>query len=106
MEDNQKISLQKRIYSNKIAKGFNVTDIKKEIDEIRNELKELQSAFESGDTGHMPEEIADIVIFCYGLSEIIGADLDSEVLRKVAINEKREYIFVNGQRVRIKEADI
>jgi hypothetical protein len=44
----------------------------------------------------MAEELADVAIYLMGLSEIVGVDLQKEVERKMAINEKREYVMVNG----------
>ncbi|MCD5385358.1 hypothetical protein LRZ95_01680, partial [Candidatus Gracilibacteria bacterium] len=78
--------LQKEIFQNKIDKGFNITDINMEFNLIHGELAE---AFESyhkklGNTG---EELADVTIFILGLSEMLGINLEDEILRKVAINK-------------------
>ena len=82
------MQLQKRVYQNKIAKGFNVTDVYKEFCLTYGELSEAFEAFlkKKDDLG---EELADVVIYLLGLSEILGIDLENEVLRKIEKNENR-----------------
>lgn len=82
---------QLRCYMNKIKHGFNVTDFHKEARFILKELSELMDAIEHNDVENMIEEIGDIVIFCYGLAEMAHRDLDTQVFKKMAINESRKY---------------
>ena len=49
------------------------------------------------------EELADVVIYLLGLSEILGIDLEDEIQKKVYKNSKREYKIVDGVNTRIKE---
>ena len=49
------------------------------------------------------EEIADVVIYLLGLSEILNIDLESELLKKVNKNKHRQYKMINGVNTRIKE---
>ena len=81
---------QKRVYQNKLAKGFNVTDIYKEFCYTFGELSEACEAYmrQKGDLG---EELADVMIYLFGLAEILGIDLEDEILRKMDKNEKRQY---------------
>jgi len=96
-------ALQKKVYANKIAKGFNVTDVHQEINFIHQEVSELFLAYlkKKDDLG---EEIADVVIYLLGLSEILGIDLESEVIRKAGKNERRKYTKnAKGILERVKE---
>ena len=94
--------LQKKVYANKIAKGFNVTDIYKEFCYIHGELAEACEAYmkKKDDLG---EELADIVIYLLGLSEILGIDLETEILNKIEKNEKRQYIRTGEVLTRVDE---
>ncbi len=94
--------LQKRIYENKVAKGFNVTDIYKEFCYTYGELSEACEAYmkKKDDLG---EELADVMIYLLGISEILGIDLEEEIQNKVEKNEKRQYIQKDGITVRVSE---
>ncbi len=94
--------LQKRIYENKVAKGFNVTDIYKEFCYTYGELSEACEAYmkKKDDLG---EELADVMIYLLGISEILGIDLEEELQNKVEKNEKRQYIQKDGITVRVSE---
>lgn len=96
-------ALQKQVYQNKVNKGFNVTDICKEFCLIHDELSEAFQAYnkKKDDVG---EELADVIIYILGLAEILGIDLEQELLAKVAKNEKREYQNIDGVVTRTKEA--
>ncbi len=97
--------LQKKIYQNKVNKGFNVTDVEKEFCFLYGEVAEAFDAYrkKKDDLG---EELADIAIYLMGLSEILNIDLEKEIENKVAKNEKRVYKNINGTNIRIKEADV
>jgi NTP pyrophosphatase (non-canonical NTP hydrolase) len=87
--------MQKKVYENKIKHGFNTTNVEREFCLLYGEVGE---AYEAWIKKHdnMAEELADVAIYLMGLSEIVGVDLQKEVERKMAINEKREYVMVNG----------
>ena len=82
---------QLRCYTNKLKHGFNVTDFQKEARFILKELSELMDAIEHNDVENLIEELGDIVIFCYGIAEMAHKDLDTQVFKKMAINESRVY---------------
>ena len=83
---------QKRIYDNKVNHDFNIKDPYQEVRYILEEVAELMRAIERDDRANIREELADIVIFSYGLAEICGlGSLDKEIFRKMEINESREY---------------
>jgi len=88
-------ALQKKIYQNKIAKGFNVTDIYKEFCYMYGELAEACEAY-AAKKPDLGEELADVAIFLLGLSEILGVNLEEEIVKKVEKNEGRQYIHKDG----------
>ena len=94
--------LQKRVYRNKVAKKFNTTDIYMEFCYAYEELSEACNAYmnKKDDLG---EELADVVLYILGLSEILGIDLEKELLDKMDKNEKRKYIQKDGVNIRISE---
>lgn len=94
--------LQKRVYENKIAKGFNVTDIYKEFCYTYGELSEACEAYMKNKED-LGEELADVVIYLLGLSEILGINLEEEILNKMEKNEKRQYIQKDGVPIRLGE---
>ena len=94
--------LQKDVYQNKLDKGFNVTDINKEFCLIYGEVAEAYEAWrkKKDDVG---EEIADVMIYLLGLSEILNIDLEKELINKINKNKRREYKIIDGVNTRIKE---
>ena len=94
--------LQKKIYQNKINKGFNTTDIAKEFCLLYGEVGEAYEAYRKKKPD-LNEELADIAIYLLGISEILGFDLEKEIENKVAINEKRVYKKINGVTVKVSE---
>lgn len=93
--------LQKDVYQNKVNKGFNVTDLNMEFCLAYGELGEAYMAWlkKKEDLG---EELADVVIFTMGLSEILGVDLESEIINKINKNSKRVYKTVDGVLMKVK----
>lgn len=94
--------LQKKIYQNKVNKGFNTTDIAKEFCLLYGEVGEAYEAYRKKKSD-LNEELADIAIYLLGISEILGFDLEKEIENKVAINEKRVYKKINGVTVKVSE---
>mgnify|MGYP004668886633 FL=1 len=94
--------LQKDIYKNKLDKGFNVTDINKEFCLTYGEMAEAYEAWRKKQTD-IGEEIADVVIYLLGLSEILNVDLETEILKKVNKNKHRQYKIIDGVNTRVKE---
>lgn len=94
--------LQKEIYQNKVDKGFNITDVNKEFCLLYGEVAEAYEAYrkKKEDLG---EELADVAIYLLGLAEILGKDLETEILNKVEKNRNRVYKNVDGVNVRIKD---
>lgn len=82
--------LQKEVMQNKIEKGFNTTDVALEFCRAHEELSEAFKKYNQGSDG-VAEEFADVAIFLLGMCEILGFDLESEIVGKIAINKKRKY---------------
>ncbi len=73
---------QKLAWANKIAKGFNTTDVALEFGLLTAEVGEAFTAWRKN-LPDLGEELADIVIYTLALAEMTGLDLDSEVERKI-----------------------
>ena len=95
--------LQKKIYDNKVAKGFNTTDVNLEFGYIYGELAEAFDAHIKK-LPDLAEELADVAIYLLGLSEILKVDLEAEILKKIEKNEKREYKKIAGTNIRTKDS--
>ncbi len=93
--------VQQEIFQNKVNKGFNITDVNKEFCLLYGEVAEAYEAWrkKKDDLG---EELADVAIYLMGLSEILGFDLEKEILNKISKNEKRVYKNIDGVNVRVK----
>ena len=86
------LTRQKRIFDNKVKHGFNTTNIYQEARYILEEVAELMRAIEKNDRENMIEELADIVIFAYGCTEVARlGDLDTKIFEKMKLNESRVY---------------
>ena len=86
------ITRQRRIFDNKVNHGFNTTNIYQEARYILEEVTELMRAIEKNDRENMIEELADIVIFAYGCTEVARlGDLDTKIFEKMKLNESRKY---------------
>jgi NTP pyrophosphatase (non-canonical NTP hydrolase) len=83
-------ALQKEVMRNKIEKGFNTTDVAEEFCRAYEELSEAFAKFHRGQSG-VPEEFADVMIFILGMAEIIGFDLEAELVKKIETNKTRQY---------------
>jgi hypothetical protein len=81
---------QKHAWQNKLAKGFNTTDVPLEFCLLNSEIAEAFDAWRRG-RSDVAEELADIAIFLLGLAEMVGADLQDAVEAKLAVNEARVY---------------
>ena len=82
--------LQKEIMQNKIKHGFNTTDVALEFCHAHEELSEAFSKFNKRQDG-VAEEFADVAIFLLGMAEVLGYNLEKEIVRKVKINKNRVY---------------
>lgn len=93
---------QKEIIANKIAKGFNTTDIPKEFCLLYGEVAESYEAYrkKKDDLG---EELADVAIYVLGIAELLGYNLEEEIAHKMEKNKSRVYKKVNGVNIRVSD---
>ena len=94
--------IQKRIYQNKVDKGFNVTNVEKEFCLLHGEMAEMYEAYRK----RLPtvgEEMADVAIYLLGLAEILQIDLGEEIEKKIQINARRNYVNIDGVNVRLSD---
>jgi len=82
--------LQKEVMRNKIEHGFNTTDVALEFCRAFEELSEAFSKHNKNQPG-VAEEFADVMIFILGMCEIMGFDLEKELVKKIEINKNRKY---------------
>jgi NTP pyrophosphatase (non-canonical NTP hydrolase) len=82
--------LQKEIYRNKLEKGFNTTDVAEEFCRAHEELSEAFKKYFYRQDG-VSEELADVAVFLLGMCEILGFDLEKDLVRKIEINKNRKY---------------
>lgn len=83
--------LQKEVMRNKLEKGFNTTDVASEFCRAYEELSEAYSKYNKNQDG-VAEEFADVMIFVLGMCEILGYDLETELVNKIEKNKNRKYI--------------
>lgn len=96
--------LQKRIYENKVKKKFNLTNIPQEFCYLHGEVTESFDAwYKKKDIEEIGSELADVAIFTLGLAEMLGIDLETALLKKIEINEKR--IYINGKKIEPTDAE-
>jgi NTP pyrophosphatase (non-canonical NTP hydrolase) len=95
-------NIQKIIFDNKVQKEFNTTNVELEFCLTSGELAEAFDAYRKNLTT-VGEELADVAIYLYGLAEILGYDLNAEILKKVDRNKNRVYKNINGVNTRISE---
>ena len=94
--------LQKDIYANKVAKGFNTTDINFEFNLAYGELGEAFMAYHKK-LPDLGEELSDVIIYLLGISEILNINLEEEIQKKVEKNKNRVYTKINGVHVKTQE---
>lgn len=94
--------IQKEIWHNKLNKNFNTTDVNKEFCLLYGEVAETYDAYRRKKKD-LNEELADIAIYLMGLSEMLGFDLETEILKKVKKNDKRIYKNIDGVNVRVTD---
>ncbi|MGH8900094.1 MAG: MazG-like family protein [Egibacteraceae bacterium] len=83
-------SAQKLTWENKVAKGFDITDVPLEFCLLQGEVTEAFQAWrrQQDDVG---EELADVALYVLSLAEMAGVDLQDEVERKLRKNAARVY---------------
>jgi NTP pyrophosphatase (non-canonical NTP hydrolase) len=83
-------SAQQRAWQNKVAKGFNTTDVPLEFCLLQGEMAEAFDAWRQG-RDDLGEELADVAIYLLSLAEMTGIDLQDEIEAKMTKNAARVY---------------
>ena len=83
-------SAQKLAWENKVAKGFDTTDVPLEFCLLQGDIAEAFDAWHKGreDAG---EELADVAVYLLSLAEMTGIDLQDQIEAKIAKNAARVY---------------
>jgi NTP pyrophosphatase (non-canonical NTP hydrolase) len=95
--------LQKKIFENKVAKGFNTTDVNFEFNLAYGELAEAFNAYRKK-LPDLGEELADVAIYLMAIAEMLKINIEDEILKKIEKNKNREYKKINGIYIRTKDA--
>jgi hypothetical protein len=74
-------SAQKLAWENKVAKGFNTTEVPLEFCLLQGEIAEAFDAWHKG-RENVGEELADVAIYLLSLAEMTGIDLQDPDLQK------------------------
>jgi len=82
--------MQELGWENKVAKGFNTTDVPLEFCLLHGEVAEAFDAWRKGGDS-VGEELADVAIYLVSLAQMTGVDLQGEVEAKIAKNASRVY---------------
>jgi NTP pyrophosphatase (non-canonical NTP hydrolase) len=94
--------LQKEVFENKIAKGFNTTNVGLEFILAHEELSEAFRAYRKK-LPDLGEELADVTIYLLGLAAILHVNLEQEIIKKVEKNRNRKYQKIDGVLKRTKD---
>lgn len=93
-------TMQKAIYDNKANRKFNVTEVGKEIILMTEELGELARAYKNSDKkpareiSNKPEivdAIGDLMVYCLGLSEMMGISAQETIEEIIENNTQRTH---------------
>jgi NTP pyrophosphatase (non-canonical NTP hydrolase) len=94
---------QQLAWANKIAKGFNTTDVPLEFMLLQGEIAESFQAWRRAQPD-LGEELTDVALYLFALAEMNGVDLDNEIGQKIAKNAGRRYTHdSNGVLFRVSE---
>jgi len=78
---------QKEILENKKRHNFNTTNIEQEFCYLYGEVREAYEAYAKG-WNTFGEELADVTNFSMGIAEILGINLEKEILHRIyGVNE-------------------
>lgn len=91
---------QERAWANKVAKGFNTSDVPLEFCLLSGEVAEAFDAWRRGGDG-LGGELADVFIYLAGVARMTGIDLEAEIGAKLDVVEARTYVRLpNGTPVK------
>ncbi|MFH1036702.1 MAG: MazG nucleotide pyrophosphohydrolase domain-containing protein [Patescibacteria group bacterium] len=103
MEEFSLKEIQKRIWDNKVKKGFNTKDAGMEFLYLAEELGEAVRAYRKANEDELAEEVTDLIIYSLGLLTMLDKDAYAELIKKIEKNEKREYAGEKGAYRQLRE---
>jgi hypothetical protein len=71
--------IQAATWANKLAKGFDTSNVNQEFNLLNAEIYEAYEARSAGDQPGLAGEFADVAIFLAGVAQMIGVDLHAAV---------------------------
>ncbi len=83
--------VQKEIFENKIRRGFNTSDVSKEVILLTEELGELAAAYRDNNDAEIRDAIGDMLIYLIGLCEITGTNSEELIKETVEKNKTRTH---------------
>jgi NTP pyrophosphatase (non-canonical NTP hydrolase) len=92
--------MQKDIFENKKRRGFNTTDVGKEIVLMVEELGELARAYKNSDKkparemsnrDEIIDAVGDMMVYCLGLCGMLGVSAEDVLKRIVEANRTRAH---------------
>lgn len=87
------LTRQQDIALTKYLHGFNVSNVPEELPQLQKEVDDVKEAVWSGESKDMIlEELADVIIRCYMIAQIIGGNLDDIIFKKMKFDEQRFYL--------------
>src|SRR5260370_29919105 len=96
---------QDEAWANKVARGFNQSDVSLEFNLLHGEVSEAFTAWREG-SPDLGAELADVFIYTAGLAEMTGVDLAREVAAQQQVNQSRTYVRLpNGTPVKQPEPE-
>jgi NTP pyrophosphatase (non-canonical NTP hydrolase) len=96
---------QSDLWRNKVAKGFNLTDVQMEFMLLHGEVAEAFTEWRRGDKTKLGLELADVVLYAMSMAEMNDIDLETSIEMKLAINAGRQYIRDQHTGVMVKTTD-
>ena len=86
-------NVRQEVYANKIAKGFNITNIEFEMLRLYGEVTELSDAiWKKKSTDEIASEVADVFLYLLSVAHMAGVeDVEVAVYKKLVENSKRKY---------------
>ncbi|MBG0567917.1 hypothetical protein I4J89_41405 [Actinoplanes sp. NEAU-A11] len=97
--------MQASAWANKLAKGFNTSDVAVEFGLLYGEIAEAFEAWRHRRTESLTTELADAAIYLLSLAQMTGVDLQGAITSKLAVNAGREYRRdpASGSLVKVKQ---
>ena len=97
------VAKQKEVLENKKNAGLRVDSMSEEFCRVHAEVTEAFEAWLYKED-NLGEELADIIIYCMGIAELNGINLEDEITTKMENFKKRHYVKVgNGYKKMVKE---